>query len=40
MAEVAHILLDVGLILIVTAARLTQADLELIKTWSMGATSR
>jgi len=32
MAEVAHILLDVGLILIVTAARLTQADLELIKT--------
>ncbi|MBE0696503.1 MAG: adenylyl-sulfate kinase [Anaerolineaceae bacterium] len=31
-AEVAHILLDVGLILITTAVRLTQADLDLIQT--------
>lgn len=32
LAEVAHILLDAGLILIVTAIELTQADLDLIKT--------
>jgi len=32
LSEVVHILLDAGLILIVTAAKLTQADLELIKT--------
>lgn len=32
LAEVAHILLDVGLILIVTAVRLTQSDLDLIQT--------
>ncbi|MCL4560787.1 MAG: GTP-binding protein [Chloroflexi bacterium] len=32
MAEVIHILLDAGLILIVTAIKLTQSDLELIKT--------
>jgi bifunctional enzyme CysN/CysC len=32
LAEVAHILLDAGLILIVTAVELTQNDLELIKT--------
>lgn len=32
LAEVAHILLDVGLILIVTAVELSQADLDLIKT--------
>jgi len=32
LAEVAHILLDAGLILIVTAINLSQADLELIKT--------
>jgi bifunctional enzyme CysN/CysC len=32
MAEVAHILLDAGVILIVTAVELTQADLEVIKT--------
>ena len=32
LAEVAHILLDAGLILIVTAIDLTQADLDLIKT--------
>jgi bifunctional enzyme CysN/CysC len=31
LAEVAHILLDAGLILIVTAVELTQADLEMIK---------
>lgn len=32
LAEVAHILLDAGLILIVTAVELRQADLELIRT--------
>ena len=32
MAEVAHILLDAGIILIVTAVALTQSDLEIIKT--------
>jgi bifunctional enzyme CysN/CysC len=32
LAEVAHILLDAGLILIVTAIELTQADLDLIRT--------
>ena len=32
MAEVAHILLDAGIILIVTARELTQDDLEIIKT--------
>jgi len=32
LAEVAHLLLDAGLILIVTAIELTQEDLELIKT--------
>lgn len=32
LSEVAHILLDAGMILIVTAINLTQADLELIKT--------
>ena len=32
LSEVAHILLDAGLILIVTAVDLTQADLDLIKT--------
>ncbi len=32
LAEVIHILLDVGLILIVTAIELTESDLELIKT--------
>jgi len=38
LAEVIHILLDAGLILIVTAARLTQRDLELIKTVVDGIT--
>ena len=32
LAEVAHLLLDAGLILIVTAIELTQEDLELIQT--------
>ena len=32
LAEVAHILLDAGIILIVTAIKLTQDDLELIET--------
>jgi bifunctional enzyme CysN/CysC len=32
LAEVAHILLDAGVILIVTAIELTQADLEIVKT--------
>jgi bifunctional enzyme CysN/CysC len=32
LAEVAHIMLDVGVILIVTATRLTQEDLDIIKT--------
>jgi len=32
LAEVAHILLDIGVILIVTATRLTQEDLDIIKT--------
>ncbi len=32
LAEVVHILLDAGLILLVTAIELTQNDLELIKT--------
>lgn len=35
MAEVANILVDSGLILIVTATKLTQADLDLIKTNSL-----
>ena len=36
LAEVAHILLDAGVILIVTAIELTQADLEIIKTAADG----
>jgi len=37
MGEVAHILLDAGIILIVTALDLTQSDLELIRTVVAGA---
>ena len=38
LAEVAHILLDAGLILIVTAIELTQSDIDLIKTIINGST--